>query len=130
MIAKVDADIENKYAFNEDNGEWHKISEHLPLKEGFKETTGKYIVSRYLLDDLWETEKVDDQYNQASFLMASIIPTSFSRTCTMGTAAIWKILMLAWSYEEWVGYPIGSGEGTIHWWFITTIKGRIFKERC
>ena len=108
MIAKVDADIENKYAFNEDNGEWHKISEHLPLKEGFKETTGKYIVSRYLLDDLWETEKVDDQYNQASFLMASIIPTSFSRTCTMGTAAIWKILMLAWSYENGLGIPLGQ----------------------
>ena len=108
MIAKVDADTENKYAFNEDNGEWHKISEHLPLKEGFKETTGKYIVSRYLLDDLWETEKVDDQYNQASFLMASIIPSSFSRTCTMGTAAIWKILMLAWSYENKIGIPVGQ----------------------
>lgn len=108
MIAKVDADTENKYAFNDDNGEWYKISEHRQLEEGFVETTGKYVVSRYLLDDLWETEKVDDQYNQASFLMASIIPSSFSRTCTMGTAAIWKILMLAWSYEKGLGIPTGQ----------------------
>jgi DNA polymerase elongation subunit (family B) len=46
MIAKVDADTENKYAFNDDNGEWYKITDYRPLEEGFKETTGKYIVSR------------------------------------------------------------------------------------
>jgi hypothetical protein len=38
---------------------------------------GDYIVQRYLCDDLWETEQIDNLFNQASFLIGKMLPTSF-----------------------------------------------------
>lgn len=67
---------------------------------------GKNLVKQYLLDDLWETEQVDDLYNQSSFMLAKIIPTTYQRICTMGTAAIWNLLMTAWSYENDIAIPV------------------------
>ena len=52
------------------------------------------------MDDLWETMEVDEQFNQGSFLLASMVPTSYERVSTMGTATLWKMLMLAWSYHK------------------------------
>lgn len=99
------ADKVNKYAFNNTNGDWYKISEKYPLKEGYTVTTGEYIVQRYLCDDLWETEQVDYIYNQASFLIAKMLPTTFMRSSTMGTAGQWKLIMSAWSYENGLAIP-------------------------
>jgi len=99
------ADKVNRYAFNDENGDWYKISEKYPLKEGYKITTGAYIVQRYLQDDLWETEQVDYIYNQASFLIAKMLPTTFMRSSTMGTAGQWKLIMSAWSYENGLAIP-------------------------
>jgi DNA polymerase elongation subunit (family B) len=67
--------------------------------------SGREIVRNYLLDDLWETEQVDELYNQSSFLLAKMVPTTYSRICTMGTAAIWDLLMTAWSYEHNLAIP-------------------------
>ena len=67
--------------------------------------TGKEIIIQYLLDDLWETEQVDEMFNQSSFLLSSLIPATFSRVSTMGTAVTWKILMLAYSYENKIAIP-------------------------
>jgi DNA polymerase elongation subunit (family B) len=67
---------------------------------------GKNLVKQYLLDDLWETEQVDELYNQSSFMMAKIIPTTYQRVCTMGTASIWNLLMTAWSYENDIAIPV------------------------
>jgi len=67
--------------------------------------TGKEIINQYLLDDLWETEQVDEIFNQASFLLSSLIPCSFGRTSTMGTAVTWKIIMIAYSYENKIAIP-------------------------
>ena len=75
------------------------------LRDGYELTTGRYIVERYLLDDLWETDKVELQLNQANFLINKIVPTGFSRACTMGTAGIWKLIALAWSYEQGLAVP-------------------------
>jgi len=99
------SDKENKYAFNDINGDWYKITDKHPLKEGYQIVEGKYIVKRYLLDDLWETQHVDFSFNQASFLLSKIVPTSYSKICTMGTASLWKLLMCAWSYEQGLGIP-------------------------
>jgi len=99
------ADKENQYAFNNVNGDWYKIREDKPLEDGYELTTGAYIIQRYLKDDLWETEKVDEIFNQAAFLLAKIIPTSYMRSTTMGTAGTWKLLMCAWSYENGLGIP-------------------------
>ena len=67
--------------------------------------SGKNLVKNYLLDDLWETEHVDELYNQSSFMVAKIIPTTYQRVCTMGTAGIWNLLMTAWSYENDLAIP-------------------------
>jgi len=67
---------------------------------------GKKIVNQYLLDDLWETEQVDELYNQSSFMLAKIVPTTYQRICTMGTASIWNLLLTAWSYENDLAIPI------------------------
>lgn len=99
------SDKVNAYAFNDNNGEWYRITEKNPLKEGFVEATGKYLVERYLQDDLWETEQIDYIFNQASFLIAKILPTSFMRSSTMGTAGQWKLIMSAWSYENGLAIP-------------------------
>lgn len=107
-IGKIYEDTE-KYWLNPKNGNYRKFSEYPDLNERFP---GKYLlisgddlVARYLDDDLEETLKVDMEYNQASFLMASMVPTTYERVTTMGTAAIWKLLMLAWSYKNNLAIP-------------------------
>jgi DNA polymerase elongation subunit (family B) len=99
------ADKVNDYAFNDKNGDWYKITEKNKLKEGYKKTTGQIIVQRYLCDDLWETEQIDNIFNQASFLIAKMLPTTFQRSSTMGTAGQWKLIMAAWSYENGLAIP-------------------------
>ena len=99
------ADKVNEYAFNDENGDWFKITDKNPLKEGYKKTTGQFIVQRYLCDDLWETEQIDNIFNQASFLIAKMLPTTFQRSSTMGTAGQWKLIMAAWSYENGLAIP-------------------------
>lgn len=112
------ADTKNKYLFNESNGEWcmyeptnHIHNEKL-IHDSFSLVQGDYIVQRYLLDDLWETEKVDGIFNQATFLLSKIIPTSFMRSSTMGTASIWKLIMMAWSYQNDLAIPNGQPQQT------------------
>ena len=103
-IGKTFADKENEYWLNEGNGEWGKL-ENNDLPEKSIKLTGADVVERYLVDDLWETEKVDDIFNQATYLLAKILPTSFMRSSTMGTAATRKLLMLGWSYKKGIGIP-------------------------
>jgi len=67
--------------------------------------TGDNIVERYLDDDLEETLTVDDEFNQGTFLLASMVPTTYERVSTMGTATLWKMLMLAWSHKYKLAIP-------------------------
>lgn len=82
------------------------LKEKIKTHDKYQFTTGKKIVRRYLLDDLWETEQVDNLYNQSSFLLAKIVPTTYSRAATMGNAAVWNLLMTAWSYENDLAIPM------------------------
>jgi DNA polymerase elongation subunit (family B) len=59
----------------------------------------------YLDDDLDETLRVDEEFNQGSFLLASLVPTTYERVLTMGTATLWKMIMLAWSYKHKLAIP-------------------------
>jgi hypothetical protein len=119
------------YAFNDNNGQWFKITDEVLQKTyennevsslrftkanedilrdnkeniDYKIVTGRYIVERYLLDDLYETDKVEARYNQSNFLVGKMLPVSYEKMCTMGTAAIWKFIMLAWSYEHDLAIP-------------------------
>ena len=82
-----------------------KTKEQILNLAGYSVVKGDYIVQRYLLDDLWETEQVDGIYNQAAFLVGKLLPTSYVRSSTMGTAGQWKLIMAAWSYEKGLGVP-------------------------
>ena len=73
-----------------------------------QEVDGKYIVERYLIDDLWETMEVDAVYNQTSFMLAKLIPTTYQRVSTMGTAGLWKLLMLTYSFENNLAIPLSD----------------------
>lgn len=105
--------VENKeFWFNHKNGKYKLCEENPDLIDLdvkypgiYEKVTGQYIVKRYLMDDLWETLEVDTQYNQASYLMSTILPTSFHRASTMGTAGLWKLLMMTWSYENGLAIP-------------------------
>lgn len=103
---------DNVYAFDDTNGKWRKLAtENDSLTETEEKKSGRYIVERYLLDDLWETDKVEATLNEANFLVNKILPTTFQRACTMGTAAIWKLITLAWAYENNLVVP-AYGEKT------------------
>lgn len=97
--------LEPLYAFNNENGDWYRLSEEKGLDAKYEAVSGRYIVERYLLDDLWETDKVELKLNEANFLVSKILPTNFSRACTMGTAGIWKLIMLAWAFENSLAIP-------------------------
>lgn len=99
---------ENQFAFNDENGKWYKIDDTHPLKNDFVYKSGHYLVERYNLDDIWETDKVDLRFNESNFLLCKLIPTSFQRACTMGTAGIWKLIMSAWSYTNGIAIPDGT----------------------
>ena len=98
-----------EYWLNLKNGEYRKKGDFVDLDKKFPDTylltNGVDIVERYLQDDLDETLKVDKEFNQGSFLLASMIPTTYERVSTMGTATLWKMLMLAWSYKHNLAIP-------------------------
>lgn len=115
---------ENKnYYYNPTSGQWYSIdgpkpepkevedkkTGELKIIEGYEDkweiVDGRFLVKEYLHDDLLETEQVDDIYAQAGFLTAALVPTNFIRSITMGTATMWKTLMMAWSYENGLALP-------------------------
>jgi DNA polymerase, archaea type len=104
--------LENQsYYVNPKTGKYRKIGE--PGTENLLEKyPGKYeiwpgqrIVEQYLDDDLYETMVVDDSFSQSTFLLSKLVPTTYERIATMGTATLWKIIMLAWSYENNLSIP-------------------------
>jgi DNA polymerase elongation subunit (family B) len=99
------ADTTSKFAFCEKDGDWYKVTDKKPIKDGYVFKTGAYIVQRYLCDDLWETEQIDNIFNQATFLIGKMLPTTLQRSSTMGTAGQWKLIMAAWSYENGLAIP-------------------------
>jgi DNA polymerase elongation subunit (family B) len=111
-------DIGSMYAKKEDywlniqNGKYKKCGLDPKVDEvcerrddTYIKTTGDNIVERYLDDDLIETLRVDEEFNQGSFLLASLVPTTYQRISTMGTATLWEIQMRAWSYKHGLAIP-------------------------
>jgi DNA polymerase elongation subunit (family B) len=86
-----------------DNPQFDNLDKKFP--DVYIKTTGDNLVERYLDDDLEETLKVDEEFNQGTFLLARMIPTTYERVSTMGTASLWKMLMLAWSYKYKLAVP-------------------------
>ena len=110
QISKIYLDNESYYV-NPKTGNYKKIGE--PGTENLlQKYPGKYeiwpgrkIVEQYLDDDLTETMVVDDSFSQSTFLLSKLVPTTYERIATMGTATLWKIIMLAWSYENNLAIP-------------------------
>jgi len=100
------------YWLNTENGKYKKVGVDSKVdkvcekrNDIYIKTTGDDIIERYLDDDLEETLLVDAEFNQGSFLLASLLPTTYERVSTMGTATIWKMVMLAWSYKHGLAIP-------------------------
>jgi DNA polymerase elongation subunit (family B) len=68
--------------------------------------TGKKIIEQYLEDDLWETLQVDKIYNESTFMLSKLLPTTLERTATIGGAGSWNLIMTAWSYENNLAIPV------------------------
>ena len=101
-----------EFWLNTQNGNYRKVGQEPKVdqicesrSDVYIKVTGDNLVERYLDDDLDETLKVDQEFNQGSFLLASMIPTTYERVSTMGTATLWKMLMLAWSYKNNLAIP-------------------------
>jgi DNA polymerase elongation subunit (family B) len=97
---------------NTQNGKYKKVGVDSKIDDAcskrsdvYDKITGDKLVEMYLDDDLDETLKVDKEFNQGSFLLAAMIPTTYERVSTMGTATLWKMLMLAWSYKHNLAIP-------------------------
>jgi DNA polymerase elongation subunit (family B) len=109
-ISKIYLDNESYYV-NPKTGGYKKIgepgTENLTQKYPgkFEIWPGRKIVEQYLDDDLYETMVVDDSFSQSTFLLSKLVPTTYERIATMGTATLWKIIMLAWSYENNLAVP-------------------------
>ena len=100
-----------EYYFNPKSGGYKKVgspgTENLMEKfpNSFEKVNGEYIIERYLYDDIWETMVVDEEFNQANFLLSKLVPTTYQRLSTMGTATLWKMIMAAWSYNNNLAIP-------------------------
>lgn len=125
LISTVEKDLDEHYAFNDENGDWYiydptakncgeetvkgkknYIPRRNTIMEGYELKSGQYIGERYLLDDLWECDKVEHRYNTPNFLVCKMIPVPYKKCTTMGTAGQWKSLMMAWSYEQGLAIPM------------------------
>lgn len=104
-ITEVWNDKEKNYAMNSDNGDWYKLGGDKKLEDGYEMVSGEHVVEEYLLDDLYETDKVEEKLNEANFLVNQMLPTTFNRAATMGTAGVWKLIMFGWAYEQGLAIP-------------------------
>jgi len=110
FISKIYLENDSYYV-NPKTGKYKKIGE--PGTENLLDKypnkyeiwPGQRIVEQYLDDDLYETMIVDDSFSQSTFLLSKLVPTTYERIATMGTATLWKIIMLAWSYENGLAIP-------------------------
>lgn len=132
-ISEIYNDYEERYAFNDEDGDWYRYNpeyvtdvdkgddnkrgkDSLPftlytrnyIKDGYYLVTGHYVVQRYLLDDLYECDKVEYRFNTTNFFICKVLPIPYEKCCTMGTAGQWKGLMLAWSYENNLAIPMSE----------------------
>lgn len=112
--------LEDKdYYYNPKTGNYKEVgspgTENLMVKYPGKYViwTGKQIVEQYLDDDLYETMVVDESFGLSTFLLSKLMPTSFERISTMGTASLWKMIMLEWSYQNKLSIPQKDERRTI-----------------
>jgi len=102
----------HEYWMNKENGNYKKVGFDSKIDEicsrrddVYFKTNGSKIIENYLDDDLYETMIVDEQFNQANFLLSKLVPTTYERPLNMGNATLWKMIMCAWSYKHNLAIP-------------------------
>lgn len=134
-ISEIWLDTEEHYAFNDIDGDWYLYDENCEnsdnsfkkgkigdnpfvmykrnyIADGYVLKSGRYIIERYLFDDLYECDKVEYSINGTDFMLTKLIPVSYQKCCTMGTAGQWKMIMLAWSFENDLAIPKAEDTGS------------------
>lgn len=86
----------------------NRVYSHLDF-EKYEKVSGKYIVERYLLDDLWETVKLFEKTGQSSFMLGKWVMIGPQRVYTMGYASMWKIILTCWFYHNNLVIPDYEG---------------------
>ena len=101
------------------------------ILDGYELVSGRYIIIRYLLDDIWECDRVEWKFNSTNFLICKMLPIPYKKCTTMGTAGQWKALMMAWSYKNKLAIPplvdTGSFTGGLSRLLKTGYMKNIFK---
>lgn len=103
---------QNKFKKGKDGNKPFVMYTRNYVADGYELKSGKYIIERYLGDDLWECERVEHKLNTTNFLICKLLPLTYSKATTMGTAGQWKALMLAWSYENNLAVPLAENSGS------------------
>lgn len=81
-----------------------KLYKHLDFND-YTPVSGSYIVERYLIDDLWETDVLFEKYAQSVFLLSKWGHMPFYKLANMGNASIWKILISCYHYQHNIAIP-------------------------
>ena len=107
-ISELYNDKEYHYILNDDNGEWCFEENYVKKEEhtNIKKVNGEYLSDRYLLDDLYEGDRVEYTYNSPNFFLCKLLPITYQKATTMGTSAGWKFMLLAYSYENNIAIPL------------------------
>lgn len=82
-------------------------------KEDILLLTGEEAANAILLEKLKIIDRTELVYNRSNFLVGKMITEPFERTCTMGTAALWKSVMLTWSHNNGLAIPVPSKDRSI-----------------
>jgi DNA polymerase elongation subunit (family B) len=105
----------------------NKVYSHLDFSK-YEKVSGKYIIERYLLDDLWETVKLFEKTGQSSYMLGSWVMIGAQRVYTMGYASMWKIIITCWFYHKGLGVPDFEGYRKINGGLIGMFKAGYSKN--
>jgi len=81
--------------------------------DNMSRVSGEYIIKRYLLNDVDETLKIDNIYNQPAFMIAKLVPITLEQGAVSGNASLWNKIMIAWSYENKLPIPLKTEKRTL-----------------
>ena len=105
---KLISDKRRIYELDKESFTWIKHE-----SEGNLFKTGEEVLDEILDERLRIIEETELMYNRSNFLVCKMIPVTFERACTMGSASLWKSVMTAWSYEHSLAIPVPSKDGAI-----------------
>lgn len=89
-----------------DTGLWTTMDGKSKINGESSLVSGRFLAKQSILDELYEIDRIELEYNRSNFLTGQLLPVPFEKSCTMGTGSMWKSVMTAWSYENYIAIPI------------------------